>query len=63
MYLPNIQAILQEDVPLRKKELAKLLLQNAIQGVLLNIMMVMGLVLRTTLRELICAFVTMLLVE
>jgi hypothetical protein len=63
MYLPNIQAILQEDVPLRKKELAKLLLQNAIQGVLLNIMMVMGLVLRTTLRELICAIVTMLLVE
>jgi hypothetical protein len=62
MYLPNIQAILQEDVPLRKKELAKLLLQNAIQGVLLNIMMVMGLVLRT-LRELICAIVTMLLVE
>jgi hypothetical protein len=62
MYLPNIQAILQKDLPLRKKELAKLLLQNAIQGVLLNIMMVMGLVLRT-LRELICAIVTMLLVE
>jgi hypothetical protein len=36
MYLPNIQAILQEDVPSRKKDLAKLLLQNAIQGVLLN---------------------------
>jgi hypothetical protein len=60
IYLPNIQTILQEDVPLGK-DLAILILKNAIQSVLLNIMMVMGLVLMTW--EIRCAFVPILLVE
>jgi hypothetical protein len=60
IYLPNIQIILQEDVPL-EKDLAILILKNAIQSVLLNIMMVMGLVLMTWVIR--CAFVPILLVE